>query len=100
MARSLRSSRQKINKTLKRSSVFGDAVTQRENRIAEKLHESSIDEILSKQTKTSAPTEAMEVEAAAPVEAATQKPAVSTKKSTGGWSKRKKSRKSSKKSRK
>lgn len=39
MAKSLRASRNKVNKTLKRKSVFGEADNARALRLAEKLHQ-------------------------------------------------------------
>lgn len=48
MAKSLRASRNKTNKTLKRKSVFGEAENARSLRLAEKLHKHTSEETLKK----------------------------------------------------
>ncbi|GMM51105.1 hypothetical protein DASB73_020630 [Starmerella bacillaris] len=51
MAKSLRASRNKVNKTLKRQSVFGEAAAAREQRLAAKLHQQAIEQALEEKLK-------------------------------------------------
>lgn len=96
MAKSLRASTKQKNKVLKRQGVFGNAAAEREKAVAERLHNAAIDQILANQEQPAAKvndSDSMQVESAPP--------AASTKKSTGGWGRKRNSRgKKSRKSRK
>jgi len=100
MAKSLRSSKQQHNKIVKRQGVFGAVAADRERKVAERLHHAAIGQILANQEQPAKATteDSMDVESKSePAEV----PAAPSKKSTGGWGRKRKTRgKKSKKSRK
>lgn len=64
MAKSLRSKAKQHNKVVKRQSVFGEVAAARDQRIAERLHNAAIGDILANQESTSnnKETESMDVD--------------------------------------
>lgn len=63
MAKSLRSKAKQHNKVVKRQSVFGEVAAARDQRIAERLHNAAIDDILANQESTgNKEPESMEVD--------------------------------------